>query len=130
VFWQEHSGTAPAWSVQYAAFVFAQDEEQERQARASLAERERELGQKITTKVRRLDRFWRAEDYHQKFRLRHRSEIATALLAHYGGERGFVDSTAAARLNGLVAGYGKTATVVAELDKLEVPRGVLESVSE
>ena len=67
MFWQEHSGTRPAWSVQYAAFVFAHDAGQERRARASLEKRQRELGEEITTRVRRLDRFWRAEDGHQQY---------------------------------------------------------------
>jgi len=129
VFWQEHSGTREAWSIQYAAFVFPQDAEQERRARASLVARERELGQKITTRIRRAGDFWRAEDYHQKFRLRHRTELVTALLDHYGSDRAFVDSTAAARLNGLLGGNGNREAVVAELGRLAMPDSVARQVT-
>ena len=95
VFWQEHSGTGQVWSTQYAAFVFAHDADQEALARTSSRDRARELDRTITTSIRRLDgrsrRFWRAEDYHQKFRLRHRTDLAEDLLAHVGSERAFVE---------------------------------------
>jgi len=67
---------------------------------------------------------------HQKFRLRHRTDLAEDLLAYAGSDRAFVDSTAAARLNGLVAGYGKATVVAEELRRLEVPDGIVRGISE
>jgi len=128
VFWQEHSGTGRAWSTQYAAFVFALDADQEAQARASRRTRADAIGREITTQVRRIKHFWRAEDYHQKFRLRHRSALTHQLIAHYGSDRAFVDSTAAARLNGLLGGNGKHASVADELERLTLPASIVAAV--
>ena len=58
---------------------------------------------------RRAGAFWRAEGYHQKYRLRHQRELQSALLAHFGSDRALVDSTEAARINGLLGGYGTKA---------------------
>jgi methionine-S-sulfoxide reductase len=121
VFWQEHSGTARAYSRQYAAFVFANNEEQVREARASKREREKQLGQTVTTPIRSGATFWRAEDYHQKFRLRHDEQLTAKLIEHFGSDRAFVDSTAAARLNGLRGGNARAEAVEAELRELDVP---------
>jgi peptide-methionine (S)-S-oxide reductase len=52
-------------------------------------------------------RFYRAEDYHQKYHLRHDS-ILMAELADYS-PRELADSTVAARLNGYVCGHGSAA---------------------
>lgn len=125
VFWQEHSGTRDSFSVQYAAFVFTHGAEQARIANASRDERQEALGSKITTQVRPAGTFWRAEDYHQKYRLRHRTQLMAALGPIYGTGQEFVDSTAAARLNGLCGGYGTGASVKRELRDLGLPDELL-----
>ena len=68
--------------------------------------------------------------YHQKFRLRHRTDLAESLLAYAGSDRAFVDSTAAARLTGLVAGFCKAAVVADELRRLGIPNGIVRVISE
>ena len=109
VFWQSHDPRRKAWSRQYAAFILTHDEEQARQAHAS---RDR-LGKGVVTDIRPAGEFWRAEDYHQKYRLRHQRPLHDALVARFGSDRAFVDSTAAARINGLLSGYGSKAGVEA-----------------
>jgi hypothetical protein len=58
-------------------------------------------------------RFYLAEDYHQKYYLRHDSVLMRE-LAEYS-PRQFIDSTVAARLNGYVAGKGSPAQLRDEL---------------
>jgi methionine-S-sulfoxide reductase len=112
VFWESHNPTRPSWSLQYASFIFTHDEEQARKAKESAAA----LGKEIATGIKPLDRFWRAEDYHQKYRLRNSAGVMKELEPLFATDRAFVDSTLAARLNGLLAGYGRLEAVRAELD--------------
>jgi len=120
VFWQSHDATRSAWSRQYASLILFHTPEQERLARASAAAQEG----KVATEIRPAGEFWRAEDYHQKYRLRHRKDLQAALLDLCGSDRAMVDSTAAARINGILAGYG-TKTSVAKLD---LPESVLRNL--
>ena len=59
-------------------------------------------------------RFYLAEDYHQKYYLRHDSTLMRE-LADYSPQQ-LVDSTVAARLNGYVAGRGTAAQLRDELE--------------
>jgi hypothetical protein len=59
----------------------------------------------VRTEIAPLTTFWIAEDYHQKYRLR-QSPLADELHAIYPDEADFVASTAAARINGWLDGYG------------------------
>ncbi|MHC4937660.1 MAG: peptide-methionine (S)-S-oxide reductase MsrA [Planctomycetota bacterium] len=102
VFWQSHNPERKSWSRQYATFVLTHDREQ---AKLAFASREK-LGPKVVTDIRPAGEFWRAEGYHQKYRLRHRRELHDALVEHFGSDRAFVDSTEAARINGLLGGWG------------------------
>lgn len=51
----------------YTTAVFYQNDDQKADAEAAIAAAETELGQRIVTPARPLDRFWRAEDYHQDY---------------------------------------------------------------
>jgi len=128
VFWKEHDPARRPWCRQYAAFIFVHDAAQEAAARASAAEVGKRLDEPVTTVIRPVGRFWRAEDYHQKYRLRHERGLVEALVAELGGDREMVDSTAAARLNGLLAGYGERDAVLAELRALGISETVLRHV--
>ena len=67
---------------------------------------EAELGRPVRTEILPATRFTRAEDYHQKYRLRRHAELMRQLEAVYPDPGDFTDSTAAARLNGYLAGFG------------------------
>ncbi len=92
-----------AWSRQYMDAVFCADAAQERAARA----------RGITAPIVTGARFYLAEDYHQKYYLRHDRVLAGELAAY--SPRELVDSTVAARLNGYVAGNGSPAQLRDEL---------------
>lgn len=61
-------------------------------------------------------RFYLAEDYHQKYYLRHDRVLMDELAAY--SPSAFVDSTVAARLNAYVAGHGTRTQIEADLDDM------------
>jgi len=72
--------------------------------------------------------FTRAEGYHQKFRLRQDPVLLRILKGLYPDWDALVDSTLAARLNGVLAGYGKTSESIEELARLGLPQEGLDRV--
>jgi peptide-methionine (S)-S-oxide reductase len=95
-----------SYSRQYMEAVFCMDAEQEATARR-LA-----ISAPIVTGAR----FHLAEDYHQKYYLRH-DRALIAELADYT-PRQLIESTVAARLNGYVSGAGTLAQLHDELPQL------------
>ncbi len=59
---------------QYRSAIFYTTEEQRRQAEAFIAELSKESPAPIVTEVRRLERFYHAEDYHQRYYEEHQGE--------------------------------------------------------
>jgi hypothetical protein len=76
---------------------------------------------KIFTEIRRVGRFYRAEGYHQKYYVRQRPDLMKEFRAIYPADEDFVDSTAAARVNGYLAGQGSLAALQTELNHLLPP---------
>ena len=70
LFWTSHDPTRPAFKTQYASLVLAHDDEQLETARASAERLSALVKRPIATSIDRFDRFWMAEDYHQKYYLR------------------------------------------------------------
>lgn len=121
LFWAQHSPTRPSWSRQYMSAIFVADDAQRAIAEESKARREAELGTTLHTEIAPLARFWLAEDYHQKYALRHDRLLLRELLAVYD-ERRFVDSTVAARLNGILSGDADSAQIQAEIEQYGLSR--------
>ncbi|MBN2404688.1 MAG: peptide-methionine (S)-S-oxide reductase [Coriobacteriia bacterium] len=115
VFWSSHRPTSPAWSRQYASAIFTHDPEQERFARESKERMESRLGP-LYTDIVSLDRFYVAEDYHQKYRLRNTRGLFREFEAMYPDAGDFRESTAAARVNGYLDGYGTRSELEAQID--------------
>ena len=105
-FWEGHEPTDQSWSRQYMAAVFYRDDGQRRAAEASKARLEAKLGRKISTAILPLGTFTLAEDYHQKYYLRHDRTLLREFQAMFPVDGAFVNSTAAARANGYLGGYG------------------------
>jgi peptide-methionine (S)-S-oxide reductase len=105
LFWAEHDPTERPGAVQYRNILFFQDEEQEQAARASRERLAADLGAPVRTEVRRLERFWPAEDYHQKYGLRGDRHLMQVFVGLCGGDGApFRESPAAAKVNAYLAG--------------------------
>jgi peptide-methionine (S)-S-oxide reductase len=106
IFWASHDpGTRP-WSPQYRAAIFFQGEEQRREAIRTRDREAQKFHGKVYTEIVPAGPFHVAEGYHQKYALRGDSKLATEIAALYPKEEDLVRSTAAARINGYLAGYG------------------------
>ncbi len=120
-FWKSHDPGSRPWSRQYMSAIFYHNEEQKRLAVESMKREEAGTRRKIYTEISPAARFYRAEDYHQKYYLRQRPELIRELKAIYPSDEDFVNSTAAARLNGYLALKGPYAALQAELADLLPP---------
>ena len=125
VFWESHDATGEPWSCQYRAAIFVRGERQRQLATESRDREAARRGKPVRTPIETLSTFWRAEDYHQKYRLRNTPAVMDEFSKLFPDDRAFVDSTAAARVNGLLDGYGSRETLAAE-----VPQRVLKSIKQ
>jgi methionine-S-sulfoxide reductase len=117
-FWSGHDASYPPYSVQYRSAIFYTTDQQQKLANDSKQAEEARLGKPIHTDIELGTGFYVAEDYHQKYDLRQRPDVASALHAIYPNPADFRDSTAVARLNGYVGGYGDSDTLKKNLDSL------------
>jgi peptide-methionine (S)-S-oxide reductase len=120
LFWQSHNASRPAWSPQYMSAVFFEDEDQERLARNVKEHLENSLGRELRTEILRAARFYLAEDYHQKYILQGDRLLNREFRQMYPGFAEFVDSPAAAKVNGYLYGCGSLEQVRTELSSLGV----------
>ena len=116
VFWRNHNPLARPYSRQYMAAVFYQDEAQKQLAEESLKRERDGRGAAIFTKVVPDSKFYPAEDYHQKYYVACHPALLREFRAIYPKDKDFVASTAAARVNGFLAGHGTTDTLWLEID--------------
>jgi peptide-methionine (S)-S-oxide reductase len=114
VFWSAHNPGSPSLSRQYRSAIFFHDAEQQRLAEESKKRLQKEG--RVFTDIEPLSQFYIAEDYHQKYYLRGVDVLMRELRAQYPEERGFIDSTVAARLNGYVGGFGTMEELEQELE--------------
>jgi peptide-methionine (S)-S-oxide reductase len=105
-FWSGHDPTEIPYSRQYRSAIFYAIDEQRLTAIESKQEEEARLGRQVLTSIEPLTNFYSAENYHQKYYLQQNSEFMAELLKIYPDPENFVNSTAAARLNGYVGGWG------------------------
>ena len=117
-FWDGHNATHRSYSAQYRSAIFYTDEQQHELASKYKQAKETELGQQLYTDIEPFTDFYIAEEYHQKYYLRLQSDLADELYAIYPDPADFRDSTAAARLNGYVAGFGAQDTLEKRLNSL------------
>ncbi|MBN2054547.1 peptide-methionine (S)-S-oxide reductase [bacterium] len=105
-FWKSHDPVGRVWSRQYRSVIFFHSEEQRRLAEVTKQAQETRRGRSLNTVIEPFTVFHPAEDYHQKYRLRNERALVSELLAAYPEQRGFMNSTAAARINGFLSGFG------------------------
>lgn len=117
-FWQQHEPCSASWSRQYQAILFYGDEAQARSAKQSALTLHAVSGRNIATEVRPLDRFYVAEDYHQKYAMRRDSRLVAALRRHYPSEAELRDAPVSTKLNAYCYGELPFAELAVELRKL------------
>ena len=83
VFWHSHNPTQRSWSQQYKSAIFYHDEKQRKLALETQAFEEQQRNQKIQTEIVPFTQFYLAEDYHQKYGLRGRSDLIKEFKAMY-----------------------------------------------
>jgi peptide-methionine (S)-S-oxide reductase len=116
--WKSHVPGIQSWSRQYRAAVFFQNEAQKRLALKSREQVAATLKGRVYTEILPATRFYLAEDYHQKYFLRRVPELLREYRAIYPNPEDFVSSTAVARVNGYLAGYGTRAGLQRDLPGL------------
>ena len=127
LFWSSHDPTRGHFSTQYMSAVYASPEQLEL-AGASGQEAAAAHEGDLATAILPLERFYRAEDYHQKYRLRRYPQLVDELRARFKTDQGMVDSTVAAKLNGYLGGYARRADVLRELEGFELTPSAAELV--
>ena len=118
VFWAAHDPTARSWSRQYKEAVFCNNDTQ---GVLAIETRDREAAKrtnKILTEILPYTGFYPAEGYHQKYYLRQKPNLMKEFTGMYPKGGDFIDSTAAARVNGYVSGYGTYAALLTEINSL------------
>jgi peptide methionine sulfoxide reductase MsrA len=124
VFWSSHPAGLEPGPTRAATGIFYRGPEQRRAAEASRRRVAAATGEVVHSRVAPLRRFWPAEPRHQKFTLR---RLAPRLVAEETSrDPGFLSSTAAARLNGWLQGFGGDAGLAAAARELETTPAELE----
>jgi peptide-methionine (S)-S-oxide reductase len=118
VFWASHDPRERPWRRQYVSAIFPRNDEQRDLANRSRNREAVRRHGKIYTEILPGSRFHLAEAYHQKYALRGRPELLKEYEAMYPSAAEFLASTAVARVNGYVAGYGTCESLRRDLDGL------------
>jgi peptide-methionine (S)-S-oxide reductase len=121
IFWAGHDPGVRSWSTQYRAAVFYHTDEQKRLALEARKRIESARKIKVQTEILPFSKFYPAEAYHQKYSLRGQREVMKEFRAVYPSDEGLMNSTAAARINGYLNGFGSFEDVKEAIDKLDLP---------
>ncbi len=75
-FWKKHDPTTlnrqgPDIGSQYRSAIFYYNDEQKEVAKESLRNLQKKLDRKIVTEITKVQTFWKAEEYHQKYFEKH-----------------------------------------------------------
>jgi len=103
LFFQLHD-PALKTKTQYRSVILYKDEVQKKIAETILKKINLEK-KNIRTSIERLEEYYRAENYHQKYYLSLESNLFRAYRAIYNNIDDYIKSTAVSRINGLVKGY-------------------------
>ncbi len=122
IYWKNHNPTRRPWSRQYMSVIFYHNQEQKNLAIKTKDRESARLVSKIYTEIVAAEKFYLAEDYHQKYRLRQDRDIMGEFNAMYPNVNDLVNSTAAARVNGYLGGHGSLLTLKKDLEKIGLSR--------
>jgi methionine-S-sulfoxide reductase len=125
VFWGGHSPQDKAWKRQYMSAVFFHNDEQKRLAYEIRDRMAAKLKCEVHTEIVPHWKFYIAEDYHQKYHLQGESKLMEEFRLIYPAMEDFIASTAAARVNGYIGGYGTIGSLETEVSSFGLsPEGI------
>jgi peptide methionine sulfoxide reductase msrA/msrB len=129
IFFDNHNPYTNSYSRQYASILFYHNQEQKDTALKIKDNLESKTARTIKTQIREYEKFYLAEDYHQKFRLQQQPDFASVYLEKLTMEE-FINSTAAARVNGYLTGAGSRENIIANINLLGLPLELQERLLE
>jgi len=106
VFWRSHEPSAAAYSRQYRNAIFYLNDSQRQEAERSRQRVAERTGKQVKTAIESAGTFYPAEDYHQKYLLRHADFLWREFQRMYPEQQQIFDSTAAAKINGYLGCNG------------------------
>ena len=107
--WSSHNPIGAPRSSQYKSAIWFADDQQLSTIKESVEPLVEKYERELTTEILPLETFFNAEDYHQKYVLQRHDAVLKQFNTYYPNFNDFVDSTAAARLNGFAYGCGSKA---------------------
>ncbi|MFP4199421.1 MAG: peptide-methionine (R)-S-oxide reductase MsrB, partial [Halanaerobium sp.] len=129
IFFDSHNPYSQAYSRQYASLILYNNSEQEETARAVKEELEAESGREIKTEIKELDRFYLAEDYHQKFRLQQQVAFRDHYLDQMSMQE-FINSPAVTKVSGYITGNGERDNIIQNIGELGLTTELQERLLE
>jgi peptide-methionine (S)-S-oxide reductase len=118
VFWTNHDPTSRRRSRQYMSAIFYHNEEQKALALQAKDRESAKRSTELVTEIIPYSRFYLAESYHQKHALQRYPDLVSEYKTIYPEMQDFVGSTAVARINGYLAGYGGCYKLKSEIESL------------
>ncbi|WP_210465255.1 peptide-methionine (S)-S-oxide reductase MsrA [Rufibacter roseolus] len=114
----KHTPTQEPRKRQYTSAIFYHSPEQQQAAQYAIKAAEERFKAKVLTQLIPYETFHLAEERHQKWKLRRHPEVLRELQKIYPGFEAFNNSTAVARVNGYVGGYGEQDIFMEEISSL------------
>jgi len=118
VFFANHNPTKPPWKRQYTSAVFYHTPAQEALAWEHKRQLEANKAQQVYTAIYPFKEFFLAEVRHQKYKLQRQPDILGELQELYPETEDLLNTTAAARVNGYLYGYGSKEQLLHEVSSL------------
>jgi len=118
IFWNNHNPHSKSYSTQYANILFYHNKYQKRVAERTLQNLTGDSQKEVYAQIKKITKFYPAESYHQKYQLRQSMPFIEIMEGLYPNDENLRDSTAAARLNGFLAGHGTPEQVESLVGKL------------
>lgn len=117
IYWESHNPCYKVGMRQYMSIVFYHNEEQRIISEEFKESFEKRFG-RVYTELQAYSKFYLAEAYHQKYYMQLQKRFMEEFSDIYPNMKEFINSTAAARINGYVKGYGSHSQLEKEINTL------------